>query len=262
MKNVKQNLELLYDYVMKLEEKYKFLPTFEFRTQEISYEDKQLEDSIKKDVLAKTISLFEYDKLPKIVSDDIYEKMNSINFKNQGVKVFNSELFRGVRNINHHANTLFDKKYHIGLGDVCNGLYATQNFQTAFVYTNCTSEDLVLCMKIPDMRIIDNLTLVCDVQNAFSNNKPTTDENVAILNEIVDFVNLIEDPIKRSKFLYAFLSDLSIVAIFLGYDAVFDTNFPSYAIFNRGKICVSKSQSDKIKRLANFCQEQEPIQKQ
>jgi len=60
------------------------------------------------------------------------------------------------------------------------------------------------------------------------------------------FIDSIEDEQNQALFQSFFLNNLSFAAIYLGYDAIYNYSYPSFAILNREKICVSQSEYDRI----------------
>ena len=149
-----------------------------------------------------------------------------------------------------------DEVYHHGVGDVCSGLYTSLSSGTALAYTNTTNNDLVLKLKLSDAKIIDDLSVTLDISAVFQGDTCLNTAHQTTLSEIKNFISSIDDDSHRAEFTFTLLNDLAIIAMFLGYDAMYDHNFPSIAIFNREKICVTENEFERICKLAGRTQKQ------
>jgi hypothetical protein len=142
---------------------------------------------------------------------------------------------------------LCDEEYHTGVGDACNGLFASNMYDKATLYSSKNSKfNCVLRFKAPEMSIIDDATLKIDITRVFEGQEPSVESHKQVLEEIRDFANNIGDPKYQSAFFYTLLNDPSIIAILLGYDAIYDHNFPAFAILNREKIVVCEKEYERI----------------
>lgn len=216
---------------------------------------------LRNELFGKLVKLSGYDNLPTIVPDEQYKKMNGFDFNYMSINIRGNEAYCGARDINHHANLLFDETYHFGTGDVSNGLYASINNEIALNYTaDLKNTELVLKLKMPDMKIIDDLSISIDLTKIVNGQKATCLSHEKILLEIKEFFESIEDESERAKFANLFFEDLGLVAILLGYDALYDHHFPAFAMFNRSKIYVSESEykriAEKTGRTFTFSQSQ------
>lgn len=211
-----------------------------------SYKLKTIKNKIKIQLFNKLVKISDLNQFPKIIEDANYDNLNGFMFSYMGVVVCANELYRGVRNINHHANLLFDADYHTGIGDISNGLYSSIRYDTALTYSKNYNKDYVLKFKTPYLKVIDDLELQIKLSNILNLNHQFG-ENENKLLEIRTFFEKITNKNDRENFEELLFDDLGILAILLGYDAVYDHNFPSFALFNRGKIYVSESESERIK---------------
>ena len=214
-------------------------------------------NEFRKELFAFAVQLFEYNKLPQIVSTEKYKQMPAINFQYLNVNVCANELFRGARNIFHHANLLCDDHYHMGTGDVCNGLFVTMRYDNALIYANSDRQN-ILKLKGPELKVIDDVSLNIDIARIFEGDDIKNSENSSVLTEIQNYIYSIADETKRAEFTYHLVNDPSIVAMFLGYDAVYDHNFPSFAILNRSKICVNEKEYNRVCELSNHKRKNQP----
>lgn len=254
MKNLttKQKLEKIYEIMLDLEEELGILPSLNIAPdiQNPNFEDyfrKLTEQEFRIQTFSRLIKFVQYTNLPQIVSNEKYEKLDAVNFKYLGTNIQIKELYRGVREINHHANLLCDEEYHSGIGDACNGLFSSRNYEEANLYSSKNSKyNCVLRFKVPEIKIIDDTTLKTDVSQIFENKEPSIEGHKQILEEIKGFTLSIPEQKYQSAFFYSILNDPSIIAILLGYDAIYEHNFPAIAILNRGKIVVSEKEYERI----------------
>ena len=248
-----QKLEKLYKIMLSLEAELGVLPSLnvspDIQTPSLDdYYKKLAEQEFRIQAFSQMVEAVGYTDLPQIISDEKYAKLAGFTFDYLGQHIVGKELYRGVREIEHHANLLFDENYHKGVGDICNGLFTSANYDMASLYSSKNSKhECVLKLKAPKMQIIDDITLRADISLIFNGEEPSVESHKQILEEIRDFTLSIPDTKYQSAFYYTILNDPSIIAIILGYDAVFDHHFPAYAILNRGKICVSNSECERIK---------------
>ncbi len=203
--------------------------------------------TLRNELFKTAVYLADFNHLPQIISDEKYQKLPAVNFKYMGFDLKPEELYRGSKIIEHHSNLLCDKNYHLGVGDVCNGLYASLNFQTALSYTRIEPiESLVLKLKIPAARVIDDISLSCDLSRIVEGYEPFNDEHRETIVNIKNFFEQLPNSAEKNLFSFLLFDDLAIVASLLGYDAIYDHNFPSLAILNREKIVVSQKEFNRI----------------
>ena len=254
MKNLTtaKKLEKLYEIMTALEQELGILPSQNLAPdlQNPNFADyfKHLaEREFRNRVFNQMIQAVSYTDLPQIVSNEKYSKLAGFYFNYLGININGSELYRGVREIDHHANLLFDEEYHKGIGDVCNGLFSSNIYDKAALYGGQDSNnDCVLKFKAPEMKIVDDETLIIDITRVFQNQSPSIESHQQILEEIKKFTFSIKNPEHQSAFFNMLLNDPSLIAILLGYDAVYEHNFPAYAMLNRGKIVVSEKEYERI----------------
>lgn len=196
----------------------------------------------KKDYFKFTLNLFEFNKPVQIVSNKKYEKMKGVCVGNNN-HVEIRELYRGARDISHHHNLIFDDDYHPGVGDYFFGLFTANNFSTAETYANRKKEN-VLKLKTQDLIVADNMFFDIILSNLDKDlsNFPVSKE------KIDDFIKFMGNQSEedRSKFLSMLYDNISLFAVYLGFDCIFDQSFPSYVILNRGKIAISQKEADRI----------------
>lgn len=195
----------------------------------------------------KAILMAEFNNLPTIVSDEKYESLPAIDFRYVGIKFKQKELYRGSKVADHHANLLCDKDYHLGVGDVSNGIYVTPNYDAALAYTRREPLDsLVLKIKLPNANVIDDISISTDLSRVVDGLRAFNSEKQDEFIQIKKFFENIKNPYDSELFSFMLFDDLGIVATLLKYDALYDHNFPSIAIFNREKIVVSESEYVRI----------------
>lgn len=255
MKNLTtaQKLKKLYEIMTSLEQALGVLPSLNTElTQKPSLEQyfkKMAEREFGIQAFTQILKAVGYTAFPEIVSDEKYSKLSGFTFDYLGVHVQGSELFRGVRDIDHHANFLCDEEYHTGVGDACNGIFASSTYDKADLYSDKSSNrDCVLKFKTPEMKIIDDDTLKIDLTRIFDGHEPSVESHKQILEELKTFTLSIKNKNHQEAFFSMLLNDPSILAMILGYDAVYDHNFPAFAILNRGKVVVSEKEYERICR--------------
>ena len=254
MKNLTttQKLEKLLEIMKNLEMELGVLPSLNV-TPDIhnpnitEYFTKLAEQEFRIQTFAQMVKFVGYNNLPQIVSNEKYSKLYGYHFNYLGMHFKGNELYRGVRDINHHANLLCDEEYHTGAGDACNGLFSSESYEKATLYSSRNSKyNCVLRFKAPEMSIIDDATLKVDISRVFDGKEPSVESHKQILEEIKRFALAINDEKYQSAFFYTLLNDPSIIAMLLGYDAIYDHHFPAFAILNREKIVVCEKEYERI----------------
>lgn len=194
------------------------------------------------------LHLFEFDKPLKIINNKSYNKLSGLTYGDKK-PIEIKELFRGARNISHHLNLIKDNNYHPGIGDYFYGLYTATSFETAKRYAENNDEN-VLHLKTQNMTVADNLFFDIILSNL--------DKDLSCMNVpenkiecFQEFVSTLseQDKIKFFKLLY---DNISIFAMYLGVDCIFDQNFPSFVLLNRGKIVISQKEADRIAESSQF----------
>ena len=256
----KTKLQAIFKHIQVLNQKHNFCLDFLSEQGKVvcvgDFSNRTLNE-FRNELFAFAVKLFDYNNLPQIVSNEKYKQMPAINFRYLNVNVWADELFRGARHILHHANMLCDDNYHMGTGDVCNGLFTTMRYDNALIYANSDSKN-ILKLKAPELKVVDDLSLSIEMTKIFDERNKDASCNQQVLTEIKDFVFSIEDENKRAEFVYHLINDPAIVAMFLGYDAVYDHNFPAFAILNRSKICVSEREYNRVCEWSNHRRKNQP----
>lgn len=195
------------------------------------------------------LGLYKFDKLPQILSDKDYNKLNAPTF------------YRGAIDKEYHANLLCDYDYHCGIGG---GIWASSTPNTANMYKYGQLKGDVLTFKFVGQSYY-----------------PKTSIKSELLDQIITFVttpaNKLKKPIKyfnqkdisRLEILRDYNQNLplkqdkktfekivadghnhSFVSVFLGYDADYHRQpkqeFDEITIFNRSKIVISQSEFNRI----------------
>jgi hypothetical protein len=249
-----QKLEMLKQKMTELEKIHNFsFPTsFTFDGFEKYYNNAKTKKDVTTinqmdfELFSYAIDMCNFSNAPQIVPDKQY---NSLSLNTNSVFAFD-ELYRGARNVQRHANLLFDEKRHAGIGGLCNGIYTTPSRIVAFSYTR--TEDfseknpLIMSLKIPNATIASELELL-SLMESIEHNAIELDGSVPTqIADLINFANSFGDENERAKFICALKQDISILAALLGYDCVYDRKFPSIVMLNRGKLVVSKSQAKTI----------------
>ena len=259
MKNlsVEKKLKNLYEIMTSLEQELGVLPSLNLSPDVqapslADYFKKLAEREFRTRAFSQMIKSARYTSLPQIVSDEKYKKLAGFYFDYLGLQIKGTELYRGVREIEHHANLLCDEEYHTGIGDVCNGLFAANTYDKAALYKGQdTNLDCVLKFKAPEIKIIDDDTLKIDLSRVFDSKEPSVESHKQDLKKVKKFISSIKNSEHQDAFFYMLLNDPSLIAILLGYDAVYEHNFPAIAILNRGKIVVSEKEYQRICEASN-----------
>lgn len=199
------------------------------------------DDALRHRIFTYFVGLCDFKGLPQVVSDENFAQNNS------------STMYRGCKNINHHANTLVDHDYHTGMGiwDYGNGLYATDDKLTALIFAK-DIEELILTLKfvgksISSMKCKD----YCDWVFENKQIQFESDEDKLKLETLISFYKDLPDE-DGVKFKELFTTDLSLIALYLGYDAHYyieridHNDVTNLAILNRASICVSQSEFNRI----------------
>lgn len=247
-------LKMLKQQMERLEKKYhfEFPSSFSFDGFEKHYNnaknkgDVNVINQMDFELFSYALQICDFTDMPQIIPDSEYENL-SLNLN----PVFGfDELYRGTQKIRNQANILFDEKYHGEIGGFCNGLYTTPSRIIAFSYTRTDdfseNNPLIMKLKVPHASVASEyelLALIDNVEQKLFKTDENTPEEIA---HITEFVNSMSDE-DRKKFVCALKMDISILAAILGYDCVYDRQFPSIVLLNREKLVVSQSQADKIK---------------
>ncbi len=260
-----QKLEALKLKMQELEKKYVFeFPTsFTFDDDEKSYNNSNSvkeTDTINKmdlELFSYILNICEFTNKPQVVKDDKYS-----DFEINSNPVFSfDELYRGVRTIQNQANLLFEDNYHTVTVGMCNGLYTSPSRIVAFAYTRTEdfseANPLILNLKLPKASLASDyelFELIDSLENNLIKINASTPSEIA---ELVNFADNLNDK-ERQKFICLLKMDISILATILGYDCVYDRNFPSIVILNRNKLVVSESTANKVREALESEQAPQP----
>lgn len=197
--------------------------------------------------------LFEYDarmngycELPQIVDDKVYAKMPGYKYAFFKDETIGGELFRGTSSADFHANLLCDKEYHLGRGDMSNGIFVAIVLEKAKTYAGSEeNHGLVLRLKAPDMKIAGYTSLLVNLTKML---KGEESAKQAFGEKFDTFQTFLKTTDKNDleKFIGLMHEDMGIFAMFLGYDAIYNETYPEMAILNRSKITVSQSEYERI----------------
>ena len=194
-----QTLEEIFEYYKLVKQKYNYsLADSSFQLFGDIYKY-QAEELIKLELFSKTLKLASYDKFPEIVDDKTYKNLPVSSFEYLGITINLPELFRGVRNLDHHANLLCDKQYHYGVGDSCSGLHTAIHFDTALQYTN-KDQSRILKLKLKNANIIDDLSITTEFAQVIINKTISDPKHSEFLNIFTTFVNNIQSETLRKEF--------------------------------------------------------------
>lgn len=226
---------------MSEEEKRDYIKKLEITKNIIVTQHTSVNPEVSQNIFGQIVCLFNYNQLPQIVSDEEFEKIQS------------KKYYRGAKAFAYTATLLTGKKYHYGSG-VINGIFASDNYATAYNYTRDisyrTNADKILNFKItPKIGITYKKlnSLFCHIyENTPEEISPEIKEKVDIIKEFHETL-----PQKEQKKVYnCFLRDMSKLAVILGYDFVLDEwldgNINNISILNRSIINTTQSEVDKF----------------
>lgn len=245
----REKLQLLYVEFLKLNHK-----TVSMKFDYIAEAGKYVKSNLAKYMF----KLYGFTGLPQVVSDEDYEKLQA------------REIFRGIENLEYHAELLCSEEYyqsywHNGIGIFC----TTKSEWAEDFFTSDKGADYVIKFKYTGKtldRINDKLTKM-DYQMALKtgNCKDIKDED--IIKKIQAFREFMNDKQTdvpnvrgigrefakhrgKQAFEESIITDDSFMPIYLGFDCFdFDINKyrrPEIVIQNRGKIVISLSEYNRI----------------
>lgn len=193
------------------------------------------------------VKMYKYNARPRIVKDEIYDSLLKNN------------LYRAAMSSLYHKRFIFDDEYHVGKGNICNGIMTTEdnihkNFYAKLFGADDTNEN-VMKFKICNTNGIDYVYLkeMLKNQDSWINtfNPPQKDiKKFALLKQ---FLNSINDEELRKKFAKIF-NELNNLAVYLGYDYIVKRNTNDgdlKIILNRGIVVVGESEANRVKNLYN-----------
>ncbi len=213
----KELMQVFYSYYKSIDQKNIKPEKYLFR--------KNKENAITFKLFTFLTQLLKFDAFPQVVSNKTYKKLG------------NETFYRGVEDVEYLARYLADYDYHFGNGFNQNGIYISDNKDVAALYAKAEKGCVAELKLAPDTRIINNLVLLCQIENALNTQKPE-DKNTKALLSIASC-----DP----KFFSYILKDASILAMLFGYDAIKEANAGKVlAVLNRGKVIFSKDELEKI----------------
>jgi len=244
----REKLQLLYEQFLILNHKSVSM-NFEYTSKAVDY--------VKNSLSTFMFKLFDYTGLPQVVSVEEYEKLEA------------RELFRGIDDMDYHAELLCSEEYYQSYWHNGIGIFSTTERDWAEQFFTKNSAEHVLKFKYTGKtldRINDKSTNFAYFMALKSGNyKDIKDEN--IINKCKVFREFIEDKksdvpnIKGINYDYAerrgkqdfaelMTVDDTFMPVYLGYDCFdFDINHyhrPEIVIQNRGKMVVSLSEYNRI----------------
>ena len=176
-------------------------------------------------------------KKPQIIKDDDFDKE------------FGFEEFRGMKKIEYHANLLDDFHYRYGKGNEMNGIFVTPVPYLASQYVIKDHFENILKLKIAGKIATMDFFKGLIEDNLTNKDVPTRidreETRYQRFNDLVDFLKSISKE-DRQDFVSMLRRDVSKLAIVMGYDAVYDPEYPCFAIVNRNAIKVSEYEYSRI----------------
>lgn len=218
-------------------------------------------------LFAYIIDLLDKNKLPEVVPDEEFEKIQE------------PEFYRGVTDINHNASLLADYDYHKGDGTFARGIHAARVHSIAEHFAgrdddsneSKSNSDIITfkirgdakevhvglisllrheLMRYAEKKVITKVSLYKtvltkkDYATVYFNGK----KDKEVLQNLVTLKKFLRDTYNNNFELYlSIVSSDSIVALLLGFDVlqVIDGNYQC-SILNRGKMVVSESEFKRI----------------
>ncbi len=215
-------------------DKFMFMPGYTFKYK-----------NLKAELFADAVKTKGFDGLPQIVSNSAYQKMDGFKFAFFKDEVVGKELYRGVRDMDYHANLLCDEKYHHGMGDMSGGIFAAIVEVKAKNYTDQNGTDYVLKLKAPNMKIVGLSTLFVQLSGFLNKSADLKKLYGDKFDMFQEFKQDISDT-DFNKVVQLIVENMGLLAMFLDYEAVYNDTFPEIAILNRAKICVSQSEYERV----------------
>jgi len=192
------------------------------------------------------VDYYNYNKHPKIVSDEAYEKIKL------------QEVYHGFTKFSHPATLLTHWNYHYGQG-VMPGFYSTNYFEHAKKYTldeekfGFLNKNKVMKFKLNSKKSIsiDDINVLTDyVFYPKMMNMENYEEDKEKIDELRNFI-VQRDPNNAHDFLSLFKSG-SILGIYLGYDTIIHKNHQNGLVYkiglNRANMIIPKSEAERFMR--------------
>lgn len=191
------------------------------------------------------LKLAGYDGLPKIVSNDKFNGMDS--------KVY----YRGAKEFKHTAELLTAEDFRLGQGYM-GGIFGSPIVSVAIKHTKKTPNtygipNRVLKFKLDSYKKIFKRELASLIVSLKNGEIPSASEEVKNkLAALAYFIESIDNILDKTNFFKFFASDLSKLAIYLGYDFIYDDTYPAtkalpnIVVLNRGAMTVSKNEYDRF----------------
>ena len=243
----KEKLNLLFDYYKKLQENYKKESKLELKF----FKDENFKKSyvVGLQFAKYLINLYDYNSFPKVISDENFETLNSTIF------------YRGVADINHHANMLCDYDYHCGSGARGCGIYISEKQSIAQDYTKGNNEN-ILTLKFTGTALPGNEhdklrkyfdISILEINKKIKFYKPQSikSEDKEKLDYLIEYYKALPSSEEQSILRNIVSYEPPFLPIYLGYDANGmewgegkDTEV--LMILNRSKIIISQSEFDRI----------------
>ncbi len=195
-------------------------------------------------------SLYGYEGFPTVLSDQDFKDFDGIT------------LFRGNISNENNANLLADFDYHHGYGAACYGIYSSNTKIIAKSYAALKDKN-VITFKI-GKNIVNFNDLAQYIKCLFDNKEYSVFDlknknHITKIKKLKDYIKNL-DAADHEDLFWSFALNRSLMAIYLGYDAIIcDQNTTiagveteqtfnplNYIILNRSAITISQSEFDRI----------------
>ncbi len=269
MTKIYEKLDKIYKFYKKLKGEFdiSFSMTESFNGYSALMLNTHLHHAIRSKFYKYVVSVFDFDKPPKIVSAKDYKALNKI------------ELYHGYEKYFHGAEYLSGNEV-FDFGWIPSGFYVTADRPFAYYHTgryeNHIKEEKdtlkkVLSVKLNTEKICHFNYIKCireKIQAGDFDDFPEQDNEK--IWELINFALTIESDAERLEFVQLFLENYSNLAILLGYDAMYggfagydeddEQNPAEIEVLNRGIVTVKQSKFDWFLKRAK--EEKEVPQKQ
>lgn len=191
------------------------------------------------------VNLCGANKFPQVIEDKEFEALKF------------TKLYRGVVDIEHHANLLCDYDYHYGYGMYGGGgLYMSDDRIQAMRYARNKPEN-ILTLKF-EGKVIDEKELgFCLDYLEYSIKgeeyeieklkiKIANSQDEQLIKLLIDYYKQLKADKDKELFKTIFIKQYSNLALILGYDAMGYTYNEILIVLNRGKLIVSKSEFERV----------------
>ncbi|MBQ8424863.1 MAG: hypothetical protein IJX17_02440 [Clostridia bacterium] len=253
-----EKISMIIESISYYEEEYKTAFTRDNLGGNVNFLLNEDKNKIRNEIFNLMIEMFDYDKLPNILSDEDYFNLKPYNIDFE-TELPSGELWTASKDFFHNYNLVASRKYYKGIYKFSNGIYSTPEKENAIKYADYVKKnslyfeqdinlkneefsklDYTIAFKIPNAKVIKDTDLLYIITSIFYDNKVVNKDN-AKEKQLLKYVsNLYNDDLKF-KLAFLFENDLAKMAILLGYDAVYITkDYEFYfQVLNRSKVCIS-----------------------